>query len=513
MSKFDNSIDSQIFMALTVSKKCGVPILILGNSGCGKSSVVKEYCDINGYKSVLLRISNETPDTLTGFPTVNGEENAETRSIAARHVRPDWFQEILDNKEKGFTSVLFLDEITTSNVMVQGAALNLVFDRRCAGEYLPEDTLIVAAGNYFGNLSNEATVIPPMLNRFCIVNIIPNETDLDTFLCKYDGAQAGRQVDMHDELRKTWESLQGRKKDLSRDFISKAGEIIESSIKLECKQLIREGKLDLGISDYQDMYTDQETLALGNFISLRSLNFLRDITLAFYECFGAEGIESSNFANMVHGVAGIALGPNPQAKNEHVKNNVSERLWKGLCTATQEIERLNNNKLPEYIQFFVSSIPDDGGSFDVGTLATLKNKLKEFRGDPSIKDIKTPLGMDIIRNIFTAAENTIDTQILKNYRNVQKMGGSSRITDMSLAVEPEVYIGHVELWNKIAEVIIEVKGLVEDNNKGYSFDKQQEVMDRAKDLSTKSYTIRIIKTGSKDSNKPLFDMIPQILTF
>lgn len=511
MSKFDNSIDSQIFMALTVSQKSQIPILILGNSGCGKSSVVKEFCDINGYKSVLLRISNETPDTLTGFPTVNGEQSTESRAIAAQHVRPDWFQEILDNKEKGFTSVLFLDEITTSNVMVQGAALNLVFDRRCSGEYLPEDTLIVAAGNYFGNLSNENTIIPPMLNRFCIINILPKESDLDTFLCKYDGAQSGRMISMDDELKRTWDSLQARKKSLSKDFISKAGEIIENDIKLECKQLIKEGLLNLEISDYQDIYVDQESNRLGNFISLRSLGYLRDMSLTFYECFGIEGMESDNFLNIVHGLAGIALGYDPKQKNSNivVKNIVSLRLQEALLRAGQEIERLNNNKLPEYLQFFGSTLPKENGPLDPGILSTLRNKLEEMRKDSSLADIKTPLDMNLIHEILGDLKITLEEGVLKRYSNIVK-GEEDNITELALRIKPEDYIADVELWNKIAQVGQEILTIVMDDIKGYDLMKRQSVNDQIAVLNNKSYRIRMIRRNKKKTDQAFFNMIPTL---
>ncbi|MBR2245882.1 MAG: hypothetical protein IJ880_02450, partial [Bacilli bacterium] len=78
MINFSDSLDVSIFYALQLAKTCqeklGVSIvpLLLGNVGLGKSTGVRLWAaaqkDENGnpdpWEVVLVRISNETPDTL-----------------------------------------------------------------------------------------------------------------------------------------------------------------------------------------------------------------------------------------------------------------------------------------------------------------------------------------------------------------------------------------------------------------------------------------------------------------
>ena len=188
MVNFANSINATIFMTLQISRKClemgqNIPALYLSVPGCGKTKTLEMFAKVNGYDLVLLRVSNETPDAIMGYDIADTSA-IEGNATSAKHIRPSWFQKILDNDAVGKRSLLFLDELTTADVSSQAAALNLVFDRRCHAEYLPKDTLIAAAGNFAASLSNEMTVLAPMLNRFMIINLLPESRDLKPFLCR-----------------------------------------------------------------------------------------------------------------------------------------------------------------------------------------------------------------------------------------------------------------------------------------------------------------------------------------
>ena len=166
-----NSINEQIFSALKVAEISKVPTLIISNPGAGKSSSVEEFAKIRNYHLIVLRGNSTTADEITGYDTVpSGIKEGERR--AAVGLRPSWFQELMTEHEKGGKTLLFLDEITTAPEYVQAALLHLVFERSCKDEKFPEDTLIVAAGNYATNLTSSMTLLPPMMNRFMILNII-----------------------------------------------------------------------------------------------------------------------------------------------------------------------------------------------------------------------------------------------------------------------------------------------------------------------------------------------------
>lgn len=87
-------------------------------------------------------------------------------------------------------SILFLDELSTASPTVQGAILNLCFERKIRGDKkLPDDCIILSAANYKANLPTFTDIIAPELNRFCIVNLLPTVKD------------------MEDSTKSTWEKL------------------------------------------------------------------------------------------------------------------------------------------------------------------------------------------------------------------------------------------------------------------------------------------------------------------
>ena len=185
----NNNINVSIFCALKVSEISKVPVLLMANPGTGKSSTVEMFADVRGYKLILLRGNSESAETILGYDVAPTDT---TKSSSTKHLRPEWFEKIKEADARGEKCLLFLDEITTATEYVQAALLHLIFERKVGTEDIPESTLIVSAGNYASNLSNSMIILPPLMNRFMIYNIVPEPDDLDKFLNKYDGAIAGK---------------------------------------------------------------------------------------------------------------------------------------------------------------------------------------------------------------------------------------------------------------------------------------------------------------------------------
>ena len=278
-SKNDN-INISIFTALKVSEISRVPVLIMSNPGLGKSTSVEMFAEVRDYHLVLLRGNSTTAEEVMGYDVATSDQENPT----TRHLRPSWYTEILKVAEKGGKSLLFLDEITTANEYVQASLLHLVFERKVGSERLPENTLIVSAGNYAQNLSNSMQMLPPLMNRFMIYNITPDHTDLDTFLCKYDGAIAsseGKVKDFMGSLRDTMKKLDAQEVEIPADQYNKIGEYIERGIKQTARALMTSGgkPVDLAITELNGIYADAENeTKLYGFTTFRTLNYLRDVT-------------------------------------------------------------------------------------------------------------------------------------------------------------------------------------------------------------------------------------------
>lgn len=493
MTNFNESIDINIFMALQISKKCmelgeTIPnILLMSNIGVGKSTAISYFAEINDYDLVLLRISNETPDTITGYDIAANADNAET--TAAKHIRPSWFQKILDNKKKGKKSLLFLDELTTADTATQGASLNLVFDRRCHAEYLPEDTLVVAAGNYANNLSSEMTVLAPMLNRFIVYNIMPTQKDLKHFMCKYEGSLVGKRMNFKDEIKKAMQALKDQEmKNPSQKFINCVGEYIQSGLYTEAMQQMKEGVLDPKVTELKDIYSNTEgDEPLPNIFSFRSINYLLDAAVACYICFGKEGLLSDNFKNIIHGTVGLALSRD-QKTGDIKRTIVTERYYDILSDVANDIEKMLNDRLPEYQSFFNNIVGDDGSVITVANMNLMANKLKELREDKDLAKIDRPIDSAVITRLAKNISTTIKKQI--------EYTVSSGTNFIDIIIEkPEEYVDRVNVWNNLVGLVSELNAIVTDPKKKYS-QEVRSVIDNTK-LSCRqcnSY-LKMIKKG------------------
>lgn len=163
-------INKLIYDCIEISKDSKIPFLFLSNPGLGKTSIIKSYADANGYDIVELRGSQSSPEDILGFYVNDKTSNSLQLKL------PSWFNKIISNKKP---SILFLDEITTTNEYTQSALLKLVFDREIESHKLPDSCIIVSAGNYMSNLQNSFNqVIAPMINRFCVINLSLAENEV-----------------------------------------------------------------------------------------------------------------------------------------------------------------------------------------------------------------------------------------------------------------------------------------------------------------------------------------------
>lgn len=186
------TINESIYMALSVSNASGVAPLLMGNPGAGKTTSVEFYAKANDMKMVLLRGSQSSPEEILGYEVNDGDEEVRgnLKVKKASKICPKWYDELLENHEKGVRTLLFLDEITTASSFVQAALLQVIFGREIDNGYrLPDDTFVVAAGNYAGNLSSDFNLIPPLMNRFCIFNVSITKDDIKAFMSKYRDRQ------------------------------------------------------------------------------------------------------------------------------------------------------------------------------------------------------------------------------------------------------------------------------------------------------------------------------------
>lgn len=397
MAKNDN-LNISIFAALKVSERSGVPVLLMGSPGCGKTTGVYMFAEIRGYNVVMLRGNSESHESVVGYD-IAPKEATYDKPMAAIHLRPSWFEEVLRHSAKGEKTLLFLDEITTASEYVQSALLHLIFDRRCGNEPLPEDTLIVAAGNYAGNLSSAMNMLPPVLNRFMIYNVIPDHNDLEIFLNRYAGSGVfGKPTDYFATLKDQMSKLDESGTIYPVETRNRIGEVVEKLLLETTKMLIKSDKvLDLTVTDLSDIYSKSEETGgeLLNFVTPRVLNYAREVTIAYFECFGPGGLKGSNYRQSMKGLLGLGLTKDPK-NNSTVSNVVYGKYVDTIVQGISEIVRYTSSDLSSHVDPITQIITSSGSKFKSEEIIALTEKIEAMKRDGAIKDVPKPLSVDTI---------------------------------------------------------------------------------------------------------------------
>jgi MoxR-like ATPase len=157
---------SKLYEALCALIGEGVPLHIWGPCGTGKSQIVGQVASDLDYDFLDVRAVQLDPVDLRGLPRISADQT-------------EWVPpKFLPTSGKG---ILFLDELTSAPQMTQAGCYQLVLDRRL-GEYrLPDDWVVIAAGNPASERGVHFAMPRPLRNRFVHLEL---EADLDDW-CRW----------------------------------------------------------------------------------------------------------------------------------------------------------------------------------------------------------------------------------------------------------------------------------------------------------------------------------------
>ena len=136
------------------------PLFLWGPPGIGKSDIVKQITDslTNSYL-IDIRLSLWEPTDIKGIPYF--DSNSGTMVWGAPAELPD-----AELAAKYDNIVLFLDEMNSAAPAVQAAAYQLILNRRVGTYKLPDNVMIVAAGNREADKGVTYRMPAPLANRF-----------------------------------------------------------------------------------------------------------------------------------------------------------------------------------------------------------------------------------------------------------------------------------------------------------------------------------------------------------
>jgi len=150
---------AQTRRALLTAFKAKRPVFLWGPPGIGKSEVVQDLTnELDGFM-IDLRMAQMEPTDIRGIPYFNKNIN-----------KMDWAEPVdLPTQELADQYpivVLFLDEMNSAPPSVQAAGYQLILNRRVGKYKLPDNVVIVAAGNRDSDKGVTYRMPMPLANRF-----------------------------------------------------------------------------------------------------------------------------------------------------------------------------------------------------------------------------------------------------------------------------------------------------------------------------------------------------------
>lgn len=143
-------------------------VMLWGAPGVGKSQGVRqiadELSDRTGKKCSVtdVRLLLFNPIDLRGIPTANADKTL------AVWLKPQIFQ--MDESDK-VINILFLDEISAAPPSVQAAAYQIALDRVVGEHKLPENCIVIAAGNRVTDKSVAYKMPKALANRLLHIEV------------------------------------------------------------------------------------------------------------------------------------------------------------------------------------------------------------------------------------------------------------------------------------------------------------------------------------------------------
>jgi len=159
MSETRTVTATQARRSLIKAFKIQRPVFLWGPPGIGKSELVAEIAEEMGGYMIDLRLGQMEPTDIRGIPFYNKDTG-----------KMDWAEPVdLPTQELASqypVVILFLDEMNSAAPSVQSAAYQLILNRRSGKYVLPDNVVMVAAGNRESDKGVTYRMPTPLANRF-----------------------------------------------------------------------------------------------------------------------------------------------------------------------------------------------------------------------------------------------------------------------------------------------------------------------------------------------------------
>ena len=159
---------SELASLLAVTIPAGIPILVVGSPGVGKSQIVEQAAHKAGADLLVSHPAVSDPTDAKGLPWVSPDQ------VSARFLP---FGDLAQAVKATKRTVWFLDDLGQAPASVQASFMQLLLARRVNEHVLPDCVTFVAATNRRTDRANVSGILEPVKSRFGA--IVDLESDLD----------------------------------------------------------------------------------------------------------------------------------------------------------------------------------------------------------------------------------------------------------------------------------------------------------------------------------------------
>lgn len=202
---------------LTPNCRWGLPILIWGSPGIGKSGRVSTASTKLGLPYETTYPSTRQPEDVSGAAIPSGPGEVVIKSLLPGVKR-------LIQEGQG---VWFIDELSCARPAVQAAFLGAIYERSVGEDRLPGGIRIVAAANPPHEAAGGWELEPPMANRFCHIYIKPPSIEeWGEWLMQRRQSHmisTSEMSSLEDKIKAGWNAESARAEGLVLDYMKKLG--------------------------------------------------------------------------------------------------------------------------------------------------------------------------------------------------------------------------------------------------------------------------------------------------